>query len=438
MREGMTAYVAPHGSAGVRTGASPLIEKLQLGSLWIVAAISGFVLIEPAPYEFMIMLAALIFIATGMRIREGHVPLILMLIFYNVGYATSLVPVIELEDTAKWTAVSCFLSLTTLFFAATLSEDTARRTQVYMQGYILAAVMTSIIGVLAYSRVLPSSEMFIRAQRAASTFKDPNVFGPFLVLPGLIVLQRIMFGRLREVLLNGVVALIIAAGLFFSFSRGAWGHFAASFVMMAFFIFVTTRSTADRLRIVIFAIVGAIAVAGFIVALLSIDAVDVLFKERASLVQNYDAGHLGRFGRHILGALLAFDYPLGVGPLQFAKFFPEDPHNSFLDAFVAGGWLGGFTFLALVLITVVIGFRHVFVRSPWQRTYIAVYATFLGEVGESYIIDVQHWRHYYLIMGMVWGLLIAGRAARRAPSAPEAMAFAPHRSLGSAGLSFPH
>jgi hypothetical protein len=418
------AYAAPYGSVGAPTAATTLIERLQLGSLWIVAAISGFVLIEPAPYEFMIMLTALVFLATGMRIREGHVPLILMLIFYNVGYATSLVPVIELPDTAKWTAVSCFLSLTTLFFAVTLSEDTERRTRVYMQGYILAAVMTSIIGVLAYARVLPSSEMFIRAQRAASTFKDPNVFGPFLVLPGLIVLQRIMFGHLRDMLFYGVIALIIAAGLFFSFSRGAWGHFGASFVMMAFFIFVTTRSTNDRLRIVIFAILGAVAIAGFIVALLSIDAVDALFKERASLVQNYDAGHLGRFGRHILGALLALDYPLGIGPLQFAKYLTEDPHNSFLDAFVAGGWLGGFTFMALVLVTVVVGMRHVFVRSPWQRTYIAAYATFIGEVGESYIIDVQHWRHYYLIMGMIWAMMVADRSVRRATQVPQQARYA--------------
>jgi hypothetical protein len=405
-----TTYALPYAAP---RAASPFIRRLQLGTLWLVAAISGFVLIEPAPYEFMIMLAALIFVATGVRVRAGHVPLMLMLIFYNVGFATSLVPVIDLPDTAKWTAVSCFLSLTTLFFAVALAEDTERRTQVYMQGYILAAVMTSIIGVLAYFRVLPNSEMFIRALRAASTFKDPNVFGPFLILPGLIVMQRIMFGNLRKVLFNGIIMLIIAAGLFFSFSRGAWGHFGASFLMMVFFIFVTTRSTSDRMRIIVFTVLGAVAVAALIVALLSIGNVDALFKERASLVQNYDAGHLGRFGRHILGALLALDHPMGVGPLQFSKYFPEDPHNSFLDSFSAGGWLGGFAFMALVLVTVVIGFRHVFVRTPWQPTYIAAYATFIGEVGESYIIDVQHWRHYYLIMGMVWGLLVAGRDAQR-------------------------
>ena len=79
---------------------------------------------------------------------------------------------------------------------------------------------------------------------------------------------------------------------------------------------------------------------------------------------------------------------------------------------------------ALVLVTLWIGLRHVFARTPWQPTYIAVYAAFVGEVGESYIIDVQHWRHYYLLMGLVWGLLVAGRAARPADADRQA-AFAP-------------
>jgi hypothetical protein len=272
--------------------------------------------------------------------------------------------------------------------------------------------MSSIIAVVTYFKLVPGWQAFIVALRASATFKDPNVFGPFLVLPGLIVLQRIMSGRLRDMALNGAIALLIAAGLFLSFSRGAWGHFAASAAIMLFLTYVTTRSPRERLRIIVFAVLAAVAIAGFIVALLSLDAVASLFKERASLVQSYDTGHLGRFGRHILGGLMIFDYPLGVGPLQFNKYFPEDPHNSFLDAFMAGGWLGGFSFLALVLVTLLIGFRHVFARTPWQPLAIATYAAFVGEVGESYIIDVQHWRHYYLIMGMVWGFAVAGRAMR--------------------------
>jgi hypothetical protein len=396
-------------SAGPRAEANPFVRRLQLGSLWLVGAVSGFVLIEPAPYEFMIVLVAVLFIATGIALRAGHLPLLLMLISYNIAYAASLVPVIDLENTAKWTAVSCFLSLTTLFYAIILGEDTTRRARALMRGYTVAAVVTSVIGVLAYFRVLPNSQTFIVALRASSTFKDPNVFGPFLILPALIALQRIMHGSLRDAVINAVIALIVAAALVLSFSRGAWGHFAASAAMMLFFTYVTAQSNFERLRIVIFTCLGAMAIATLVAAFLSIDAVNVLFKERASLVQSYDAGHLGRFNRHILGALMIFDHPLGVGPLQFNRYFPEDPHNSFLDAFMAGGWLGGVVYLALVLATVAVGFRHVFVRIPWQSMYIAVYAAFLGEVGESYIIDVEHWRHYYLIIGMIWGFAAAPR-----------------------------
>jgi hypothetical protein len=395
------------------------IDRLRLSALWIIGVSSGFVMIEPAPYEFLIVLTMIIFAATGVSMRAGHLPLMWLLVLCNIGFATSLIPVIMFENTAMWAAISCFLSVTTLFFAVALAEDTERRLNILLQGYIVSAVITSIIAVLAFFELIPGWEMFIGALRARSTFKDPNVFGPFLILPGLIVLQRIMLGGLRGFLLNGAVALIMAAALFLSFSRGAWGHFAASALLMLYFSYLTTRSNTQRMRIVAVFIAGGIMIAFFIVALLSIEQVANLFKERASLVQDYDAGHGGRFGRHILGALMILDYPFGIGPLQFAKYLPEDPHNSFLNAFMTGGWLGGCVNLTLVLVTLFQGLRHVFVRTPWQATYIAVYAAFVGEVGESYIIDVTHWRHYYLIMGVVWGLMIAGIAtANRARIAP--------------------
>ena len=148
--------------------------------------------------------------------------------------------------------------------------------------------------------------------------------------------------------------------------------------------------------------------------ILSIDAVGSLFQERASLVQSYDAGPQGRFGRHLAGFLLMLDFPFGIGPMQFTQYFTEDPHNSFLDAFVAGGWLGGITHFLLMLVTLAFGFREVFRRAPWQRTYIAVYATFAAEVGESYIIDVQHWRHFYLLIGVIWGLMALRQTQQRA------------------------
>lgn len=412
----MTALAAP----SIATGAAPrtFIDKIQHGLLWLIGASSGFVMIEPAPYELVCIIAMVAFAATGLSLRAGHLPLLFLLLLYNIGCVLSLLPVIALEDTAKWTAVTCFLAVTSLFFAIAMADDTERRLNALFAGYILSAVVTSIIAVLAYFKLIPGWELFIMALRAKSTFKDPNVFGPFLILPALIVLQRVLFGRLRDILIGGFTLMIIAAGLLLSFSRGAWGHFGVSALIMLFFTYLTTRSTRERLHILVAAMIGAAVIAAFVVALLSLDQVANLFKERASLVQDYDAGHLGRFGRHILGAMMALDHPNGIGPLQFHKYLPEDPHNSFLDAFIAGGWLGGVSYLAMVMVMVVMGLRHVFVPAPWQATYIAIYATFLGEVGESYIIDVQHWRHYFLIVGLVWGLMVIRTpVVRRATSA---------------------
>jgi hypothetical protein len=178
--------------------------------------------------------------------------------------------------------------------------------------------------------------------------------------------------------------------------------------------FVTSRSSAQRVRIAALAVTGVVALAMFIAALLSIDAVAELFKERASLSQSYDVGEQGRFGRHILGAVLALDVPFGIGPLQFSNYFPEHPHNSYLNAFMSGGWLAGSCYFALVLVTLAFGLRETLVATPWQPTMIVIYVSYVGLAAESAIIDSDHWRHAFLLLGSLWGLIAATSAHRQA------------------------
>ena len=62
---------------------------------------------------------------------------------------------------------------------------------------------------------------------------------------------------------------------------------------------------------------------------------------------------------------------------------------------------------ALIFATVFLGFRLIFVRVPWQRMYLAVFSAFLGTVGEAFIIDTDHWRHFWLILGAMWAMFVA-------------------------------
>jgi len=181
-------------------------------------------------------------------------------------------------------------------------------------------------------------------------------------------------------------------------------------VLMMTLMFITSLSSRQRRRIVVFALVGVVALTILIVALLAIEQVGQLFRERANLEQNYDVGPLGRFGRQALGALMVLDHPLGIGPLQFTQFFSEDPHNAYLDSFLAGGWLSGICYAATMIVTLAVGLQFVFVATPWQQTYTAVYAAFFGVFGESAIIDSNHWRHYFLLLGLAWGLMTASRS----------------------------
>jgi len=177
---------------------------------------------------------------------------------------------------------------------------------------------------------------------------------------------------------------------------------------------------------VLIAIAGAAAMVLMLTALLSIERVADLFKERAAFDQSYDLGHLGRFGRYVLGAELALDRPFGIGPLQFNKLFPEDPHNTYLNSFLSGGWLSGLVYNTLVLATLVRGLRYVFVSTPWRQVYLAVYCAFVGAAAESVIIDSDHWRHYFLLLGVIWGLMAVSRPYMRRP---------PRRAVAAAAAS---
>ncbi len=126
--------------------------------------------------------------------------------------------------------------------------------------------------------------------------------------------------------------------------------------------------------------------------------------------------------------------PNGLGPLRFPIFFFEDPHNTYVNGFTNFGWLGGLAYFVLIALTLFIGFRHVFERSPWQREAIAIWATLLVHFVQGMQIDTNTWRHFNMMMGLMWGMaaawtVIRWRENRRdggRATAPVAMPAASH------------
>lgn len=159
---------------------------------------------------------------------------------------------------------------------------------------------------------------------------------------------------------------------------------------------------ANLLVLALFGIVlSGVALAG----LLSIPSVNALFMERASLSQSYDTGENGRFGRQGYAFDLALQHPWGLGPLEFRNLrIIEEPHDTYVNAIHAYGWGGGLIYWVLVGMTLWRCVLTLGTPSPNRLIMIPLVATYVPLVLESAIIDTDHWRHYFLLVGLIWGV----------------------------------
>jgi len=402
------AYAATAENSFPSVTAAPGVLALQRALVWLVGASGAIVFIEPSPYELMTLIATVIFFATGVRLRLVFMPLLLLLVLLNVGYSIGAIPFIETSEVANWIATSWYMAFTVMFFAMVVADDTLARLDMLRRGLIVGAMIASLAALAGYFNLVPGGhDLLTLYERARGTFKDPNVLGAFLILPALFVLQNVVSDPLGKSFRNTIALGIMALAILLAFSRAAWGGLIITSAFMLAMMVVTSPSPAQRSRIVVMAVAAIVLVVVLLAVLLSFDSISEMFQQRASFDQSYDEGRFGRFGRHILGAQMALDLPFGIGPLQFHNYFPEDTHNSYLNAFMSGGWISGICYPALVFVTVITGFRYVFVRVPWQRAYLAIFSAFLGTVGESFIIDTDHWRHFWMMLGAMWGMFAA-------------------------------
>jgi hypothetical protein len=49
--------------------------------------------------------------------------------------------------------------------------------------------------------------------------------------------------------------------------------------------------------------------------------------------------------------------------------------------------------------------------------FLVAYAAFVGVALEGLIVDTDHWRHFYLLMAIIWGLMSASHVVQSMPAA---------------------
>jgi hypothetical protein len=332
-------------------------------------------------------------------------PLLILLIVWLTGGFLALIHVGDNAKDIQYIATSVYLAVAGLIFACLFATGNLARLNPMRIAYTIAAMIATAAGYIGFFHLIPGSDIFLRDERVSATFKDPNVFGPFLIYPILLLMIGV---ATRGLSIGRLLALVfLLGGLFFSFSRGAWFHFAVSTVVTFVILVASARDNALRARIVstgVFAVIGA---AALVVALISISSIGDLFFERAHVIQSYDVGPGGRFWLQEIALGTILQNPNGLGPFEFDRINGLQQHNVYLQGFLVYGWLGGTAYLTMVMMTILVGLRATLFSTPWQPYLIAAYAAFIGEAAEGMIVDTDHWRHFFLILGLVWGLTVA-------------------------------
>lgn len=386
------------------------VHTLALAGVWLTMALAGIVFTEPAPFD-LLMLGLIVGLPVVGLARMTPVLLLLACAWLLIGAFgfLSTLKATNASQSAMHTGITLYLSFACIVIAGFVLHNPARHARLIANGLVTAAVIVSIIAIIGYADVLPGSyELFTLHGRARGAFKDPNVLGAFLT-PSIVMalhMGRQASGTSRAWYVVGLG--IICLALLLSFSRSAW---LTTFAAVCIYLYLCILSAPDmrrRMGLILLTAAGC-AVAGFVLlAALQFSSVSSLLAERATMSQTHDIGPEGRFGGQLKALTLIMKSPMGIGSLEFRpRYHHEEPHNVWLAMFMNAGWPGGLLYLLLSIGTAIYGFRYIAQPAPDHEIFIVFYAGYIGTLMGGLVVDTDHWRHFFILLGVLWGCMLA-------------------------------
>lgn len=280
-----------------------------------------------------------------------------------------------------------------------------------LRAYVVSTIISAFLGFLGYigyfSHILMYDEF-----RMQALFKDPNVFGPFLV-PSVVILIDDL--KSRKILGNHLTLYIFSIGLItlgaiFSFSRGAWINLAVCLIV--YFFLNIKRYSIKKIIITILIVSLCIYFTWFFIF---DDGLREFFYSRSSL-QSYD---LGRFTSQKIGLSLATERIFGYGPGQYElvalkKMGVEfSAHNLYIRLILENGIIGFILFMAAFIYIMLKLFQlHLKEGENMLIKSSLLFSILAGIMVNSLAIDTLHWRHLWFFLGVSLSIINDRNALR--------------------------
>lgn len=388
------------------------IFKMRNVIFFIAVLLMHMIVLRPAPADMIFMVVLFLSVLCNPAINSRVLVFALLISVWVVCIYTSSIYVTNDPEVQFQLLAHTFvllLGLTGCLVAITWGEDNFHS---FMKVYLAACCLAASLGIIGFAGGI---ESFVWDGRAKALFPEPNVLGAFL-LPGVLSAIYLLSRRHGYIFpLVGLVLCII--GVVLTFSRVA--IFSLVIIGPLYFIVL---SRGHRSRAVAQLLIGMViisAIAG--IAFMSFEGFQEKALDRMTLAEKYDLGRTGRYNRYLLSVPIILDHPLGLGMLQVMRYFPEPIHNLFIGSFLDYGWLAGVVMLLLTLMS----FKIAFENQRATRSPIITWLSFslLSQLPCALLQQVEHWRHLWLFLGLLWGFKIrnfqaAPMPARRVMSAP--------------------
>lgn len=373
-----------------------------LKCVWLAVALGVLAIFEPSPSDIGIVLLIIVGFAKGNLRWNRKLTLPFMLLgLFMVANLVSLCYAIDFQQSAFYFGITFFMIASWLFVLGLLGRYGERGFLSVMSAFTIAGVVSATLAITTYFNFVPLDDWVLFYDRVKGFFKDPNVFGPYLVITAVYALHRVQTkGPLSHKLPWLASCLISSLGVLLCYSRSAWINYALTLLLFFGINWIANRKTEAAKQSLIYFVLVAAIVGACVAYALTIPQVGEVVAYRTEL-QDYDAD---RFATHSAALRLGLTNPLGVGPAQSFGLLGYAPHNLYLRIFSENGLLGFVSLTAFLLLTLtrslMLSFRA---NNPSQRAIFAfVTAAICGTLLNSFTIDTLHWRHFWLLLALGW------------------------------------
>lgn len=356
----------------------------------------GVVFVEPAPPDLVFGIAIAVAIVTGsFHLRRVPPTVVVLLGAFLVLNLLSTVAAIDAARATLFFVITVYLVVFSVWLTSWV--DTERRSRLILRALIAGAVASAVVGSVAPFLPFAAADDWHNDGRAKAFFEDPNVFGPFLVLPALILIEELLDPRLLRSSRTTKLALffVLAIGILFAYSRAAWLNAAVGALAMLA-VFALRRGGGRKAFVLLGTIVASMALlAGTVAVSGSAD-----FLEQRARIQIYDQE---RFAGQESGLELVSSHPFGIGPGQFEDVVGIAAHSTYIRALGEQGVLGLLTVVTLFIVTLLLAARNaVLGRGTYGIGSAALFAAWCGILANSAFVDTLHWRHLWLLAALIW------------------------------------